>query len=321
MKNSFSRLSMAALVLAAASNWAVAGDGVVAGVDLGFAAPVSSFNNKASVGGMLSPFAGYMVNDYAGMMAQVQVAGMPNDSRPAGVPSSDQTWALGAHAGPRLALPLKDVELYGTWQGGVFTGLTAHTPISRTSWGYSTGGGVNFRMTDQILLGLVGRYNWLDQHVGSHNVKYVTGGVSVTYNVEAPSAPPPAPRVVAQAPPPRPAPAKKKIVLRGVNFDFDKSVIRADGKPVLDEAIATLKKEGGVAVISEGYTDSKGTDEYNQKLSERRAQAVRDYLVKGGIAADRIRVEGFGETHPVASNDTDDGRAQNRRVELRIRGE
>jgi OOP family OmpA-OmpF porin len=107
-------------------------------------------------------------------------------------------------------------------------------------------------------------------------------------------------------------------VLRGVNFDFDKSNIRADARPVLDEAIATLKAEGGVAVIAEGHTDSKGTDAYNQKLSERRANSVRDYLVRGGISAGRIKVVGYGESRPVADNKTEDGRAQNRRVELRI---
>ena len=113
---------------------------------------------------------------------------------------------------------------------------------------------------------------------------------------------------------------KRKIVLRGVNFDFDKSNIRSDARPVLDEAINVLKHEGGIAVIAEGHTDSKGTDAYNQRLSERRAKAVRDYLVKGGVAASRIETVGFGESKPVASNDTDEGRAQNRRVELRIRG-
>ena len=120
-------------------------------------------------------------------------------------------------------------------------------------------------------------------------------------------------------PPLAPPPPKKKIVLRGVQFDFNKATIRADAGPVLDEAIATLQQEGGVAVIAEGYTDDIGSDTYNEQLSLRRANAVRDYLTRGGIAADRISVEGFGKSHPVASNTTEDGRAQNRRVELRVR--
>ena len=82
-----------------------------------------------------------------------------------------------------------------------------------------------------------------------------------------------------------------------------------------------MKQEGNISIIAEGHTDSRGTEEYNQALSLRRANAVRDYLVAGGVAANRITVEGYGESKPVASNNTDDGRAQNRRVELRIRGE
>jgi outer membrane protein OmpA-like peptidoglycan-associated protein len=106
--------------------------------------------------------------------------------------------------------------------------------------------------------------------------------------------------------------------LRGVHFDFDKATIRADARPVLDEAIRILREEGGVAVVSEGHTDAIGSTEYNQKLSERRADAVRRYLVNGGIDPTRIQTEGYGESQPVASNDTTEGRAQNRRVELRV---
>ena len=114
------------------------------------------------------------------------------------------------------------------------------------------------------------------------------------------------------------AKAKRKIVLRGVNFDFDKSTIRSDGKSVLDEAIRTLKEEPGITVSVEGHTDSVGSDAYNQGLSERRANAVADHLAEGGVARRRMSTVGFGEAKPVASNETEDGRAQNRRVEFRI---
>jgi outer membrane protein OmpA-like peptidoglycan-associated protein len=70
--------------------------------------------------------------------------------------------------------------------------------------------------------------------------------------------------------------------------------------------------------VAEGHTDAIGSDAYNQSLSERRAEAVRRYLINGGITPERIRTEGFGESRPVASNETDEGRAQNRRVELRV---
>jgi OOP family OmpA-OmpF porin len=127
---------------------------------------------------------------------------------------------------------------------------------------------------------------------------------------------------VAQAPPPPPPPlpppVKKKIVLRGVHFDFDKATIRSDSVPILREAANTLKENPSVNVIVEGHTDSKGTEEYNQKLSVRRAQAVKDYLEKLGVAANRMTVRGKGEGQPVASNDTEEGRAENRRVELLV---
>jgi outer membrane protein OmpA-like peptidoglycan-associated protein len=121
---------------------------------------------------------------------------------------------------------------------------------------------------------------------------------------------------VAAAPPPTPAPIKKKIVLRGVNFDFDKSNIRPDAVPILDEAAKTLKEYGDVTVSVDGYTDSIGTEEYNQRLSVRRANAVKEYLEKQGVAASRMTARGFGESNPVATNETAEGRAQNRRVEL-----
>ncbi|MFN8625806.1 MAG: TonB-dependent receptor [Candidatus Binatia bacterium] len=146
-----------------------------------------------------------------------------------------------------------------------------------------------------------------------------TFGLQLTYNYtagEEPLAPPPAPVVQAAPPPP---PAKKKIVLRSVHFDFDKATLKADAKPILDEAVQVLKQEGSVDIIVEGHTDSVGTDQYNLGLSRRRAETVRTYLVDHGIAKSRITAEGMGEAKPVASNDTADGRAQNRRVELHVK--
>jgi len=146
-----------------------------------------------------------------------------------------------------------------------------------------------------------------------------TFGLQLTYNYTAgaePVAPPPAP--VAQAAPP-PPPAKKKIVLRSVHFDFDKATLKPEAKPILDEAVQVLKNEGSVDIIVEGHTDSVGTDQYNLGLSRRRAETVRTYLVNHGIANSRITAEGMGESKPVASNDTADGRAQNRRVELHVK--
>jgi outer membrane protein OmpA-like peptidoglycan-associated protein len=113
---------------------------------------------------------------------------------------------------------------------------------------------------------------------------------------------------------------KRRIVLRGVYFDFDRIDIRPDSKPVLDEAAAILtdRRAEIEAVVVEGHTDAIGTDEYNQTLSIKRAEAVYQYLVNKGVPPELMRTEGYGESRPVADNETDSGRAQNRRVELRV---
>jgi OOP family OmpA-OmpF porin len=123
--------------------------------------------------------------------------------------------------------------------------------------------------------------------------------------------PPPLPE-----PTPAPPPVRQRIVLRGVNFDFDSSVVRPESRPVLDQGAELLKQNPDVLVVVEGFTDSIGGPEYNQQLSVRRAEAVYRYLVNQGVDPERLTVEGFGETRPIADNDTESGRAQNRRVEL-----
>ncbi|HYA31211.1 MAG TPA: OmpA family protein [Thermodesulfovibrionales bacterium] len=109
-----------------------------------------------------------------------------------------------------------------------------------------------------------------------------------------------------------------KLTLR-VHFAFDKSLIRAGDEKELKKAIAFIKKYPGYKVKLEGHTDGIGTDKYNQRLSERRAEAVKNYLVSQGAARkDKISTVGYGKTKPVASNDTKEGRAKNRRTEVLI---
>jgi len=124
--------------------------------------------------------------------------------------------------------------------------------------------------------------------------------------------PPPPP------PPPEPEPVAERIVLRGVNFDFDRAVIRPDASVILDEVSSMLSGRPDVAVRVEGYTDATGPEAYNQGLSQRRAASVREYLVEHGIAASRLTSAGLGESQPIATNDTREGRALNRRVELQV---
>jgi OOP family OmpA-OmpF porin len=108
----------------------------------------------------------------------------------------------------------------------------------------------------------------------------------------------------------------QKLVLRGVHFDFNKTDIRPGDTAVLDEAITTMKASPNVVINVNGYCDAIGDEEYNSKLSLYRGNAVANYLLNGGIRATQLRVYGYGKTDFVATNDTAEGRAQNRRVEL-----
>lgn len=115
-----------------------------------------------------------------------------------------------------------------------------------------------------------------------------------------------------------PAPAPERIVLRGINFDFDKAIIKPEFMPVLDVAQGILKERPDLKVVVEGHTCNIGTDAYNQKLSERRAKAVYEYLVKKGVNAANLSTVGLGETQPMADNKTESGRQLNRRVEFKL---
>lgn len=156
-------------------------------------------------------------------------------------------------------------------------------------------------------------------------LSYYFGGSPV---VAAPAAPAP---VAAAAPAPAPAPAvkaepketwktlltDKPVTIEGANFDFNSSKIRPGAVKKLNEVVEFAAAYGNAQLEISGHTDSVGKDAYNQKLSEQRAKVVSDYLVKKGVAANRIVTKGYGETKPVADNKTAKGRAQNRRVEIR----
>ena len=101
-------------------------------------------------------------------------------------------------------------------------------------------------------------------------------------------------------------------------FDFDKAVLKADGKSKLDALVSSLKGVAIDVVIVAGHTDSVGSEAYNQRLSLARADSVMAYLVSKGMDRQRIRTEGRGESQPVADNSTEEGRAKNRRVEIQV---
>ncbi len=109
-----------------------------------------------------------------------------------------------------------------------------------------------------------------------------------------------------------------KIVLHGIHFDSGKATIKPESYPILDQAVMMLKQNPTVKVEIQGHTDSVGSASYNLKLSQMRAEAVRNYLIEHGISPDRLIAKGYGESMPIASNATKEGRAQNRRIEFKI---
>ena len=126
---------------------------------------------------------------------------------------------------------------------------------------------------------------------------------------------------IAKAAAAKPAAAAAKVTYTAdALFDFDKAVLKPAAKTSLDNLSGQIKSLALEVVIATGHTDSVGTDAYNQKLSVRRADAVKKYLVSKGIADSRIQIEGKGESQPVADNKTDDGRAKNRRVQIEVIG-
>lgn len=134
------------------------------------------------------------------------------------------------------------------------------------------------------------------------------------------SAPAPAPAPRAAAPAPQAPAASKVTYAADTFFDFDKSVLKPAGKAKLDDLVGKVKGINLEVIIAVGHTDSVGNDAYNQKLSVRRAESVKAYLVSKGIEKNRIYTEGKGEKQPVADNKTKEGREKNRRVEIEVVG-
>lgn len=134
----------------------------------------------------------------------------------------------------------------------------------------------------------------------------------------APVAAAPAPAIVTPPPPPPPVPEKVCITLK-IEFDFDKSDIKPKYHNVIGKVDEFLKKYPNTTAVIEGHTDNRGSYQYNIKLSERRADSVRNYLIeKFGIAPERLTTKGYGYTKPIATNKTAEGRQKNRRIEAQI---
>jgi OOP family OmpA-OmpF porin len=139
-------------------------------------------------------------------------------------------------------------------------------------------------------------------------------------------APAPAPVEPKAAPAPAPVPVPVKAAPAKVTyaadafFDFDKAVLKPEGKAKLDDLVGKVKGVNLEVIIAVGHADAVGADAYNQKLSVKRSEAVKAYLVSKGIEKNRVYTEGKGEAQPVADNKTTEGRAKNRRVEIEVVG-
>ncbi len=316
-------LSAAAVLLVASEGWAqlaqdigdeVKGGVPVVGVDVGAALPTSGLQKTSDPGGAIAPWVGWQIGSGTGFtltpLLQMQYAGFTKGSPGSG----DAPSFTSVGGGARASLNDDAAEIYFGAGGSYYWSTTG--PLD-DGGGFDINGGVNYEFWRGTALGVYARYDQVgvDSTPSDDDSKFVTTGIELRHRFlpEPPPPPAPPPPPVAAAPPP---PMKKKIVLRGVNFDFDKANIRPDAVPILEEAARTLKDESELTVAVDGYTDAVGSDAYNQRLSERRANAVKAYLEQLGVAGSRLTAKGFGKSDPVASNDTAEGRAQNRRVEL-----
>jgi OOP family OmpA-OmpF porin len=221
------------------------------------------------------------------------------------------------------------------FSGNRLSAVTGANPGGR-SFNPKIGLGVEYKFTEALALrGEVERYRVKDGIGNKGDVDLAT--VSLVYKLGRPApraaapyvapaaAPAPAPVVVAPPapPPPKPAPvptSEKVSFSAEALFDFDKSVVKPQGKAALDELLVKQQGMNTEVMVTVGHTDAVGSDAYNDKLALRRAEAVKAYIVSKGIDASRVFTEGKGESQPVADNVSDAGRAKNRRVTVEFVG-
>ena len=194
--------------------------------------------------------------------------------------------------------------------------------------------GLEYKFSEALALrGEVERYRVNDAVGNRGDVDLAS--VSLVYKLGRPAATRPlpvtpvAPAAPVVAPPAAPAPmapvapvavSEKVSFAAEALFDFDKSVVKPEGKAALDELLAKLQGMNTEVMVTVGHTDSVGSDAYNQKLSMRRAEAVKAYIVSKGVDTARVYTEGKGESQPVADNKSAEGRAKNRRVTVEVVG-
>jgi OOP family OmpA-OmpF porin len=213
--------------------------------------------------------------------------------------------------------------------GGITYNPRARGADSGTDFAANYGAGLKYFLTPDVALRGDVRHVIACTECDTYNNLLYTVGVTLAFGgkeeakeaaaepVPVP-APEPAPEVVPPPlPVPAPAEAKNTYVFRNIYFDTDKSTIKPESEPILDEAAAFMKANPGMKMEIQGHADIRGSAAYNMKLSKARALAVKAYLVKKeGISNDRLTTKGYGFTRPAAPNDTAEGWAKNRRVEF-----
>jgi OOP family OmpA-OmpF porin len=219
----------------------------------------------------------------------------------------------------------------GTSYSGNAIAVPSNRYSSDSDFGPKVGLGLEFKLSEALAIRAEAERSRLNDATGRRgNVDLYS--IGLVYKLGRPAAAPyvaPAPVVVeapveaapAPAPAPAPQPTSEKVSFAAeALFDFDKAVVKPDGKAALDEMMAKLQGMNTEVMIAVGHTDSVGSDAYNAKLSLRRADAVKAYLVSKGLDPARLYTEGKGETQPIADNATAEGRAKNRRVNIEIVG-
>ncbi|QOY94328.1 OmpA family protein [Massilia sp. UMI-21] len=222
-----------------------------------------------------------------------------------------------------------------SYSGNVLNAVTNPNPPNEGRRHAKLGLGAEFKLSEALALRAEieryrvtdGSYNSGDVHLTSLSLVYKFGRptapayVAPAPVVEAAPAPAPAPVAAPVQPAPEPVPTSEKVsIATEALFDFDKAIVKPEGKAALDEFMAKLEGLDTEVMIAVGHTDSVGTDAYNEKLSLRRAEAVKAYMVSKGLDPARLYTEGKGESQPVADNATAEGRAKNRRVTIEVVG-
>jgi outer membrane protein OmpA-like peptidoglycan-associated protein len=218
-----------------------------------------------------------------------------------------------------------------------------------TVFGYQGGAGIGFDLTPNLTLSA--DYRYLESDHGHFDKGAIGGTVDARYRAqtamvglrlsfgEAPpepaaAPPPPPPELPPPPPPPPPAPVchppagfqvdanchiiEQSLVVRAVDFEFNKALLTLPAQQTLDQVTAALAAQPELSVEIQGHTDSVGSAAYNLRLSQKRADAVKTYLVGKGVSAASLTAKGYGKDRPIASNDSEEGRAQNRRVQFEV---